>query len=89
MLKKNTYTALMATFFCWPLLASGVEKQREEPSINWVFEAPSTYTKDEFLSVGLSGDGNPIQSPIKASEGMVFFPHMKGCYTPLMSMMVH
>lgn len=78
MLKKNTYTALMATFFCWPLLALGVENQREEPSNNWVFEAPSTYTKDEFLSVGLSGDGNPVQSPIIVSDGMVFFSTYEG-----------
>ncbi|MBT2773367.1 PQQ-binding-like beta-propeller repeat protein [Halomonas sp. ISL-60] len=78
MFKKNTYTALMATFFCWPLLASGVENQRKEPSINWVFEAPSTYTKDEFLSVGLSGDGNPIQSPMIVSDGMVFFSTYEG-----------
>ena len=68
----------MATFFCWPLLALGVENQREEPSNNWVFEAPSTYTKDEFLSVGLSGDGNPIQSPIIVSDGMVFFSTYEG-----------
>ncbi|MCL7931203.1 PQQ-binding-like beta-propeller repeat protein [Halomonas llamarensis] len=78
MLNKHTCAVLIATVFCWPLLASGVENQNEEPIINWVFEAPSSYTKEEFLSVGLSGDGNPIQSPIIVSDGMVFFSTYEG-----------
>ena len=75
---KNVCNFLITIASSSPLLAWGVDDQHAAPIINWVFEAPSSYTKEEFLSVGLSGDGNPIQSPIIASDGIVFFSTYEG-----------
>ncbi|MBD3896817.1 PQQ-like beta-propeller repeat protein [Halomonas sp. ML-15] len=83
--KGNVYVAerkvLCSLCLClvvFALVSMGGGSKHEVPKVNWVFEAPSSYTKEEFLSVGLSGDGNPIQSPIKVSEGMVFFSTYEG-----------
>ncbi|WP_445009876.1 outer membrane protein assembly factor BamB family protein [Vreelandella stevensii] len=75
---KKLHIAFIFSCSSTPLLAWGLEDQNEAKNLNWSFEAPSSYTKEEFLSVGLSGNGNPIQSPIIVSDGMVFFSTYEG-----------